>query len=249
MRIEDFRQFCADYDVQICVLSRDRADVLAKHTNRLVQEFHLFHCGDGYDEHEYNCTARTAVHPGLEGRSAVANHVMRTLSNKVLIILPDDIKAIIWMGEDRNVRLSRDDLLVLIVNLVTTALDIGAGLFGINENDIRKSSPLFPFHTRAMVTGFVGINRHNQPPIWFDERQKVKEDYDFALEFLKRDRLVWKDLRYFFSQDRNVLRGGNMQFRTAAREEQEVANLKRWWGDDTIIFKDGKGTKHLRVVV
>jgi hypothetical protein len=247
VNVDDFRRFCADYDVQICVLSRARADVLAKYTNKLVQNYKLFYCGENYDRYEYRCTERIAVPPEFTGRSMVANHVMRLLPNKVLIILPDDIKDISWMGGDRSVRLDDEGFMVLVVNVVVSALDLKVGLFGITENDIRKTSPLAPFHTRAMVTGFVGINRHIQPPIWFDERQKVKEDYDFALEFLKRDRLVWKDCRYFFSQDRNVLRGGNMPWRTPEREEQEVQNLKDWWGSDMIVFTDGKNTKHLRV--
>jgi hypothetical protein len=112
-------------------------------------------------------------------------------------------------------------------------------LFGVSNEDIRKNSPLSPFHFRSMVVGFCGINRNVRPgqSIWFDERQKLKEDYDFCLQFLKRDRFVWKDLRYFISHDMNRLPGGNMKFRSAAREEAEVENLRRWWGDDVVRWK------------
>ena len=102
----------------------------------------------------------------------------------------------------------------MLVNLVVTAQDVGAGLFGICELDIRKTSPFSPFHTRAMVTGLVGLDRSKSPAIWYDERNIIKDDYDFALEHLKRDRFVWKDCRYFLAQDRNVLAGGNLPWRT-----------------------------------
>ena len=252
--LEDYRRFCKDFDVQIVVLSRDRAEVLAKCTDRLVQEYVLFHCGEGYDEHEYHCTQRIEVSPMLEGRSAVANHALRTLPNKVVIILGDDIKAVHWLGEDKAQYLGREGFMVMTVNLVINAIDLNVGLFGVSNEDIRKNSPLAPFHFRSMVTGFAGINRNVRPdqPIWFDERQKLKEDYDFCLEFLKRDRLVLKDLRYFISHDIQQLAGGNMRFRSPAREELEVQNLRRWWGEDMITWNpNGRRTttKHLRIVV
>lgn len=254
MSVEDFRRFCADFDVQIAVLSRDRADVLAKMTDRLVHDYVLFYCGEGYDQHTYHCTNRFAVPPTLEGRGAVANHALRMLPNKIVILLGDDIKAVHWMGEDKAQYLGPGGFLVMTVNLVINALDLGVGLFGVSECDIRKNSPLSPFHFRSMVTGFAGINRNVRPnePIWFDERQKLKEDYDFCLQFLKRDRLVLKDLRYFVYHDMNKLAGGNMRFRTPQREELEVENLRRWWGDDMISWKpDGKNTqtKHLGIRV
>lgn len=250
MNVEDFRRFCKDFDVTIAVLSRDRADVLAKYTDRLAQEYVLFYCGEGYDDHEYRCTERIEVPPGLQGRSVVANHALRMLPQRTVIVLGDDMKCITWTGEDRLYRLDDEGFLAMTVNLVVTARDLGVGLFGISEVDIRKTSPLEPFHTRRMVTGYVGIDRGAHPvPIWFDERNVLKEDYDFCLQFLKRDRLVWKDCRYFYSQDRNVLPGGNMRLRTPARELAEVENLKRWWGDDMIRFTDGKQTKHLRIIV
>jgi hypothetical protein len=43
-----------------------------------------------------------------------------------------------------------------------------------------------------------------------------------------------------------------MRFRSPAREELEVENLKRWWGDDMITWNpNGRRTttKHLRIVV
>lgn len=250
MNVEDFQRFCTDYDVQPIVLSRDRADVLATHTDRLLRNYKLFYSGDGYDEREYvGAVEKIEVPRELRGRSVVANYALRHLDNRIVIILGDDAKDIVWLGEDKLRRIDAEGVMVMTVNLVITALDAGAGLFGISEVDIRKASPLEPFHVRRMVTGFVGLDRSKVPPIWFDERQVLKEDYDFCLEHLKRDRFVLKDLRYFYSQDRNVLPGGNMGLRTPEREEAEVQNLKDWWGDDMVRFTDGRQTKHLRIIV
>ena len=101
-----------------------------------------------------------------------------------------------------------------------------------------------------MIESLVGVVGRG---LWHDERQRLKADYDFALQHLKRDRLVWKDMRYFLYQNRNTLPGGNMPFRTAAREELEVENLRQWWGEDVVHWspsgKKGQSTKRLGIHV
>lgn len=245
-----FEQFCEDYDVQPIVLSRDRANVLPTHTDRVLTNYKLFYSGEGYTELDLvGCSEMIEVPRELRGRSVVANYAMRQLENRWLVILGDDAKAVVWLCEDKLRRVDREGVMDVICNLIITAQDCGAGMTGLSEVDIRKASPLEPFHMRRMITGFVCLDRSKTPSIWFDERQVLKEDYDFCLEHLKRDRLVLKDTRYFYSQDRNVLAGGNMSLRTPEREEQEVQNLKDWWGEDMIRFTDGRQTKHLRVIV
>ena len=250
MDAADWLRFCEDYDVKLALLSRDRARTLAKFTDKLASGYTLFYSGDGYDDHEYRCTDRFEVPRGLEGRAAVANYALRQLDQRIVILIPDDLKVVYWLGEAHPQRLDSSGFLVLLVNLVINALDVGASLFGVSEVDIRKTSPLLPFHTRAMVQGIAGIVGRD---VWFDERQKLKEDYDFTLQHLKLNRLVWKDMRYFCYKDMNVLAGGNMAFRTEAREEAEVANLKRWWGEDMIQWKPsgrkGQSTKSLGIRV
>ena len=242
----NFAQFCSDYDVAVAVLSRDRADVLSNWTDKLAAGYVLFWSGEGYDDHEYRCVERVEVPRGICGRPSAVNFALRHLSQEVVILLDDDLRRIYWLGESHMVRLAPELFDVMLMNLVVNVLDVGAGLFGISEVDVRKASPLSPFHTRAMVGGLQGVVGRG---LYYDERQRVKGDYDFCLQALKRDRLIWKDLRYFLSQDRNTLSGGNMAFRTREREEAEVENLRRWWGRDVIRWSDGKGTKRLGIHV
>ena len=236
MTPEDFARFCDDYDVAVAVMSRDRADSLAKRTDKLACNYHLFWCGDGYDTHEYNCVERHEVPANLQGRPTVANYTLRSFDQKVVILLDDDIERVTWMGGPSNFHIDASGFRVMLTNLVVNALDAKVGLFGISEVDIRKTSPLFPFHTRAMIQSLVGIVGER---LWHDERQRLKADYDLCLQALKRDRLVWKDMRYFLSHNLNTLPGGNMSFRTAEREELEVENLRKWWGSDMIHWRPG----------
>jgi hypothetical protein len=167
-----------------------------------------------------------------------------------VILLDDDIKSVVWLGEVHPQRLDSSGFLVMLVNLVVNALDAGATLFGVSEVDIRKASPLFPFHLRATGMNIAGVVGRK---LWFDERQVLKEDHDFSLQHLKLTRFVWKDMRYFCDKDINMAAGGNMPLRTEAREELEVANLKRWWGEDMIRWspsgRRGQVQKHLSIIL
>ena len=241
---EDFRRFCEDYDVAFVVGSRDRADILARRTDLLASEYRLFYSGDGYADYDYNCIERVEVPRGIHGHAAAWNHILRSVEQKVVILMDDDVRFVYWLGETHMVRISSSAFLDMLCNLVINALDAKVGLFGISDIDIRKVSPLSPFQTRAMIgciTGIVGRG------VWYDERNIIKDDYDHVLQHLKTDRFVWKDMRYFIAQDRNVLAGGQMTWRTIERENAEVERLKAWWGDDIIHWRNRKGTKSLSI--
>lgn len=226
-----WEDFAREYDVAIACLSRKRADVLARRTDRVVHGYHLFHSGEGYDRHQYHCVDRLEVPDQISGLAAVRNHVLRVLPQKVVIFVDDDFTKIRYVHTTEYVDLTPEQVSLMFANLVVNSLDLGASVFGISENDIRKSSPLVPFRLRAVVGGVIGVIGRD---LWFDERNKLKVDYDFCLQAMVRDRVVLKDHRYFLAQDRNTIPGGNMEFRTREREEAEVANLISWWGPDVI---------------
>ena len=231
MRPEDFREFCKDYDVAVVVMSRDRGNVLTRFTDRLASEYILFWTGTGYDQ-PYNCVDRIEVPSAIGGRAAVGNHILRTLDQKVVIILEDDIHAVYWAGATKAYRLDPPGFRVMLTNLVVNALDAKVGLFGVSEGDIRHASPLMPFHPRSPCTGaIVGIVGRK---VWYDERSRLRCDLDFALQHLRDGRLTWKDQRYLLVQDRRTLPGGHSVFRSSQRELEEGKALQRWWGADVI---------------
>lgn len=242
----DWERFCQDFDVAAVVLSRNRADVLAKRTDRLVHGYHLFHAGPGYDDYEYNCVERHSVPEGIVGLARVRNHVLREMKQEWIIFLDDDYLRIRYVLGPQSIDLDPTGVQLMLLDLVVNAIDLGAYVFGIGEVDIRKASPLITARHRAVVGGLVGVRGRGQ---WFDERNQLKTDYDFCLQSMRDHRLLLKDQRYFLEQDRNRLPGGNMELRTRQREEAEVANLVRWWGDDVITWKAKKSTIGLSVRV
>ena len=242
----DWAQFAEDYSVAVVCLSRDRSGVLAKRTDKLIADYHLFHCGEGYDRDYNGVIARHEVPASLAGLSAVRNYVLRQLDQNVVVFVDDDFESIAYTHSAQYAYLDSTGVQAMLVNLIVNALDVGARVFGISEFDIRTASPLAPLRFRAVMGGLIGIVGRG---LWFDERNKLKVDYDYCLQSMSHDRLVLKDQRYWLKQDRNQLPGGNMRFRTREREEAEIANLTKWWGADIISVKAKKNTFGLTVHV
>lgn len=238
-------RFCADYDVCLAVMSRDRSKELSERTNRLLAHtpYTLFYSdpngGADYGKYRYNTVDQHEVPRDVAGYSPVCNYILRHVDQRILIIMDDDVKRIYWLGQPRAYRLPPAQFPQMLVNLVVNALDAKVTMFSISEIDIMRASPLSPFATRTMLQGLYGFIGRG---IWYDERNIHKADYDICLQHLKHTRLVWKDMRYFASKDINYLRGGLQEFRSREREEAEVENLKKWWGSDVIDWGGHQGS-------
>lgn len=242
----DLRRFLEDHDAEVVVLSRDRADLLAKRTDTILQDYHLFYSGDGYDDYHYHAVERTKVPRGLQGLSVVRNYVLDTLSQRVVLFVDDDLQSIYWVAGARSVRLDREQVSLAFLNLIVHALDQGATAFGMSELDLRKSSPFVPFMQRAVFGSVFGVvGREHR----FDERNLLKCDYDFCLQVMRDNRTIHKDMRYVVRAAKDQGTGGNMAFRTPGRRYEEIERLKQWWGSDVILTSVGKGVERLTVKV
>lgn len=242
----DLARFLEDYDAEIVVLSRDRAETLAERTDKIVHGYHLFYSGEGYEDREYHAARRTKVPRGLQGLSVVRNYVLDTLPQKVVLFVDDDLQAIYWVAGAKSVRLDAEQVSLVFLNLIVHTLDQGATAFGLSELDLRKSSPFVPFIQRAVFGSVFGVVGRTHR---FDERNLLKCDYDFCLQAMRDDRTIHKDLRYVVLAAKDQGSGGNMTFRTPGRRYEEIDRLKKWWGDDVIRTGVGKGVEKLSVKV
>lgn len=242
----DLAGFCRDFDVAVVVVSRDRAAILAKHTDSLLDGYTLFYSGEGYDDYDYHDAGRIEVPRGLQGLSVVRNFVLDTLPQRVVLFVDDDLNAVYWVAGRRSVRLDAERIKMAFIDMVVHALDQGSTAFGMSPLDLRKSSPLVPFRLRGVFGTVIGVVGRD---LRFDERNVLKTDYDFCLMSMLESRIVHMDMRYFASSAKDELAGGNMEFRTQARRKREIENLIRWWGSDVIIPKDNKGNEKLTVKV
>lgn len=243
MKVE-FEKFVEDYDVAVVVLSRDRAKLLKKCTDKILEGYHLYYSGEGYEDESYMAKTMHEVPRGIQGLSAVRNHVLDLLPNRIVIFIDDDIKGIYWVAGMKSIRLGVAEIQLALLNMTIHALDQGTTAFGMSPTDIRKNSPLVPFRLRAVFGTVLGvIGREHR----FDERNRLKTDYDYCLEVLKTSRTTLMDKRYYALSSKDAEAGGNMEFRTQERRLKEIQNLVDWWGDDVVSLPKAKTIESLRV--
>jgi hypothetical protein len=67
--------------------------------------------------------------------------------------------------------------------------------------------------------------------IWYDERNMLMDDVDFALQAIEKWRVVWIDSRFGYAQSVvSGIAGGCQGFITAERDRKEREYIKKKWG-------------------
>lgn len=116
-----------------------------------------------------------------------------------------------------------------VVRMLKALLDTRAKLCGVAPtNNAFYFNPKRPVHTRAFIVGDMILVKPSD--IFFDEGLKLKEDYDYTLQHLKKfGRIARCDgvLAHFAHRTNS---GGACAFRTAEREQEAIAFLKNKWG-------------------
>ena len=146
------------------------------------------------------------------------------------IVLPDDRK------------------LALLTNYFEMCEDLGTNLFGFNVSGDKKFYREYsPFSMLSVVVGnLMGIVVDDQR---FDERLKVKEDYDFSLQSLYRHRKIIRSNKYVWRVAHHDTAGGCKTYRTLQVEKDAIAILQQKWGKGIVRPHFKKGEYEIRVQV
>lgn len=89
-------------------------------------------------------------------------------------------------------------------------------------------NPNRPFHHRAFIVGDLILVR--PCALLFDERLKLKEDYDYTLAHLSKYHVVARCNGVLATFAHRQNKGGAVDFRTPAREQEAIAILREKWG-------------------
>lgn len=116
---------------------------------------------------------------------------------------------------------------------------LGARCFGFQLNRDQKTYREYsPFSlSSVVVASLIGILVDEQR---FDENLKLKEDYDFSLESMRRNGLVLRHNKYVWSVEHHENQGGCVDYRSLQAELDSVNYLRRKWGDEIVSVNSKK---------
>lgn len=175
---------------------------------------------------------RLLVHPDdVVGIAKKRNWVLRNVKEETVVMVDDDCVAIICMVGQHYRRIREPEAIhQIMLNSEAAARAIGTVAFFLNSMwDIRKARPHDPFGFVGYPSGIMGIIGRT---VWFDDNQLIHDDVDFALEVIRKYRVVWIDKRFGYMQkvSTTVMAGGCQGLISEKRDRLERRYLKAKWG-------------------
>lgn len=216
--------------VFVAIISHARTDNVPKMQTLVGHDVHWF-VGKGEGEAYQKAGARSVIESGglCESRNSALFHAF--VRGETCVQLSDDCRKFefaVWdPAKDKHVAEPASFKQVLVRTL--KALDrTGALLAGAAPT----ANPFYanakkPIHPSAFIVGdFIVVRPTN---LRFDEKLKLKEDYDYTLQHITSHGCVARcdDVLAHFVHRSNP--GGAVEYRTAEREQQAIAYLKAKW--------------------
>ena len=176
------------------------------------------------------------THPGMPTvptLTAIRNYVFDDLASfgaDVLVWADDDVYALLAMpGWSKRRHDEPETVRQVLENAAQCAIDAGCKMFGFNPSPnglhFKPQQPITLHSWVGSVLGFVGDHG-----LRYDARLAMHEDTDVCLASLMRDRIIWRDDRWSFTNYRMTNAGGLASYRSEKRELEEQRILHEKWG-------------------
>lgn len=178
------------------------------------------------------------AHPdSVVGLYPKRNWIIDNLADRDGVVqLDDDIDCVrlcyVDPGEKPNVTRDPEHVRAIIFQTWRVAREMGVFLFGWASGGASNVFylPMSPFSLTGYINGCAS-GLINGSGLRFDERLKLKGDFDLCCQNLHRHRMCFRDERFQFNQKGTFKsRGGLAAHRTSASEQQSVELLQRKWG-------------------
>jgi hypothetical protein len=219
--------------VKMVIASRARASSIADRTLRIVPDDCLV-CVSEDERDAYAAVVgkrELLLHPPtVKGLAAAKNWILKTLTDKIVVIIDDDISGLkCLVGWNPRVYRNGEITRRVLENTAECAAGFKATLFGYNQQEnpigFKPFNPVILHRWIGSVVGVIGRD------IAWNENLKLCSDIDANLTSLLKHRVVYCEHRFVFMVKRQSNAGGNSLFRTAASEKEERQWLKDKWGD------------------
>lgn len=218
----------------VCIPSKGRAGIVS--TTQFFNSVYIFVPED--EVKEYRVYERTGhkvigVPLSIRGITATRNFILDWVKEqgfKYHIQIDDDVEYFYYFeNTEKIIKTDKDWIDWLITRFFILIEDMGVYLWGLSLGPDKK---FYREYSPFSLVSVIGANLFGikDNPIRFDERLKVKEDYDYALMHLYRYGRVVRSNKYGVKVKHYSNRGGCVSYRTAEVEEEAYRILRKKWG-------------------
>jgi hypothetical protein len=186
------------------------------------------------------------VHPSLPNLAAIRQFIYNKYEN--VFMVDDDIVSIQRLYTTKESKLTPDEVYSLIQRTATIATDVGASLFGFNND---PSPTHYNQHKPFMMNGYIngcafGLLKNKK--LHFNTKTVACESHWINLLNAYHNRYCFIDKRFHFQQKANstfTLLGGQTGKRTMSSERADTLLLKKTFGNSIQVKKQQNKTKQL----
>jgi hypothetical protein len=161
-----------------------------------------------------------------------------------LIMIDDDVESIGYFekrsgmknGDHRRKTLDPDLLMDFFRQSFELCEQFGSKMWGIAQNeDNRIYKEHLPFSLSKIALG--PFQAHLSHDLKFDDRVGSKDDYDFALQHLRKYNILFRWNKFHYICEHGFNSGGIVSMRTLDREIHESKQIMRKWGTKIIEYQ------------
>lgn len=176
-----------------------------------------------------------------------SNAILNRSPSKWTLILDDDITSIHCFDNGKDKTLTENECQEMITEGFSMASQIGARLWGINQNSDEMAYASFrPFNLLSPILG--PFNGHLSPVLRYDPSVIGKDDYDFWLQNIRKYHRTFRMNKYHYIHDHGKKSGGFVSMRTMESELAGVQRMEKKWGKKVFRVGGSPGARRNRDV-
>jgi len=191
---------------------------------------------------KFNDNELLVIPDPLRGNMAkIRNFILDSSDADTTVMMDDDVSCIGYYEKMKPIIIDETFLLQKITEWGEQARELDTVLFGINlQSDPKFYREYSPISLLSPVLGPFCCIRKTK--LRYDNRLGLNEDYDFALQVLRKHHKILRWNKFYYMADHLTLKGGCASYRTRTREIEQSKIMLKKWGNNVVKYNFVKST-------
>ena len=172
----------------------------------------------------------------------VRNYIYKNCKTKYLLMIDDDVEKIGYVEKGKQIPMNLERIYRFLENGYRMCEELGTCLWGINlQSDPKFYREYSPFSFLTPVLGPFSAHIIDKD-LSYDERLGLNEDYDFALQVLRKYHKILRFNKYHYIAGHLTAKGGCGAYRILDEEKRQAEIMIKKWGNKVVKYDFSKST-------
>ncbi len=199
-----------------------------------VQDFEA----EAYEKAHPNNTIM-ALPDSVRGNMAkIRNHIRDNADADRFVMMDDDVNWFGYHEQCKRIKMDWPHIQEMLENGFDMAEELGTVLWGVNLVDAPRCYRQYsPISFLSPVLGPFSCHLGHDADLRYDERLGLNEDYDYAIQVMRKYRKLLRFNKYFYVCEHLDQPGGCATHRSMDKEKAQAEIMIQKWGPGLISYK------------